>query len=411
MIKNLDNLNKEKNPGKDSGKLKNHCMIVHAYYPLGETRVEREALALVDQGFNVDVICLRDENEDGSERVKGIQIYRMPVRRHKDKGAFIQLLEYLLFFLYSFVFVTWQHFRKGYGTVQVHNLPDFLVFSALIPKMTNAKVILDIHDLMADFFAERFDKPIDSFPVRLVLWQTKISCWFADHVITVTEVWRQTLIKQGVPEDKISVVMNLADHRIFSPISSHDQDGRDSEQFRLIYHGSIPYRYGLDLVIKAIDRLKDDIPNIHFSLIGDGEYLPEIKQLSDDLGLTDHHVEFTPSVPADELPLMIAKADISVVPYRNDVFTDSLLPTKLLEYALMGLPSIAARTTTISHYFDDSMVLFFSPGNLDELSQAIYELYSDPKRLRELGVGIQRFNQIYNWEKSSSEYVNLVSSL
>ena len=42
---------------------KRHCMIVHAYYPVGETRVQREALALIDAGYAVDVICLREQGE------------------------------------------------------------------------------------------------------------------------------------------------------------------------------------------------------------------------------------------------------------------------------------------------------------------------------------------------------------
>ncbi|MCB2180233.1 glycosyltransferase family 4 protein [bacterium] len=386
-------------------------MVVHAYYPLAETRVEREALALIDAGIEVDVICLRDTNDLPSERLKDVQIYRMPVRRHKSSGAAVQLFEYLLFFFYASIFLAWQHLRKRYKVVQLHNLPDFLVFAAIFPKLTGAKVILDIHDLMPDFFAEKFEKPLDSFPVRLVRWQEKVSCWFADHVITVTEIWRQSLINQGIPAEKISVVMNLADHRIFKPIAKLDLPTREREQFRLIYHGYIPERYGLDLVLKAIDELKDKIPEIFFSLIGDGEYLPELKRMSDQMGLTGKHVEFVPYVPVDQLPALIAAADLAVVPYRNDVFTDALLPTKLLEYALMGLPTIAARTSTIAYYFDESMVEFFTPGNGEEFTEAIKRLFFDPQRRTELAEGIQQFNQNYNWENSSREYANLVLQL
>ena len=116
------------------------------------------------------------------------------------------------------------------------------MFAALVPKLLGAKVILDIHDLMPEFFAGRFDKPMDSSLVRLVRLQEKLSCQFADHVITVTEFWRQSLIKKGIPEHKVSVVMNLADSRIFKPSSSTDSAKLASDKFRIIYHGTIPYR-------------------------------------------------------------------------------------------------------------------------------------------------------------------------
>ena len=74
-------------------------MVVHAYYPLGETRVEREALALIDHGYEVDVICLRDSGEVAQECVEGVTVYRLPVQRGKSRGQLRQLLEYLTFFL------------------------------------------------------------------------------------------------------------------------------------------------------------------------------------------------------------------------------------------------------------------------------------------------------------------------
>jgi glycosyltransferase involved in cell wall biosynthesis len=116
-------------------------------------------------------------------------------------------------------------------------------------------------------------------------------------------------------------------------------------------------------------------------------------------------------MPAHKLPALIAKADLGVVPYRNDVFTDALLPTKLMEYALMGVPTIAASTTAISSYFDETMVQFFNPGNLEELVQSILELHTDRDRLAQLGKGIQKFNQDYSWENLSKDYVNLVETL
>ena len=78
--------------------LKRHCMVVHAYYPIGEPRVQREAEALTDSGYEVDVICLRQPGEPAHATVHGVNVYRLPVRRHKGRGVPVQLLEYMIFF-------------------------------------------------------------------------------------------------------------------------------------------------------------------------------------------------------------------------------------------------------------------------------------------------------------------------
>lgn len=384
-----------------------HCMVVHAYYPLGETRVEREAQALLAQGYEVDVICLQNEAESAQEVVDGVRVYRLPVKR-KSKGFLSQLLEYLSFFVLAFFKLTSLHLQKKYQTVQLHNLPDFLVFAGLMPKLTGSRLILDLHDLMPEFFAARFNRPLNSLPVRLVQWQEKLSCAFADHVITVTELWRQTLIRRGIPADKISVVMNVADAHIFQRSPTRPLD---EHSFRLIYHGSLVQRYGIDLVIQAIHLLRSEIPNICLTIHGRGEFLSELQTLTAQLNLSDCVHFSTQFVPTQELPRLIERAHLGVVPYRRDVFTDGILPTKMMEYVALGVPVLAARTSAISSYFDDSMVQFFTPEDVTDLARNIKLLYEDRERLSTLARNAERFVQQYSWENVAAGYVNLVENL
>jgi glycosyltransferase involved in cell wall biosynthesis len=114
---------------------------------------------------------------------------------------------------------------------------------------------------------------------------------------------------------------------------------------------------------------------------------------------------------AEELPGIICSCDLGVVPYRNDEFTDGLLPTKLMEYAALGVPAISSRTTAIEAYFSDTMVEFFEPGNVADLARCIRKLYNERDRLGELAQGCRKFNQRYNWAKISEEYVELLEQL
>jgi len=392
-------------------------MVVHAYYPIGETRVERQAQALLSQGTEVDVICLRYTNEPAYEIVDGVAVHRLPVKRHPG-GLLVRFFEYLSFFVLAFIRLAALHLQRHYRVVQVHNLPDFLVFAALIPKLTGARVILDLHDLMPEFYAERFAGKLDHPAVRVIRWQERLSCRFADHIITVTELWRQTLIGRKQPADKITVVMNVADDRIFNPQaiaaaagdsapSKADGDGR----LNLFYHGTVDQRYGLDLALRAIHQVRETAPGVHLTIHGGGEHLQTLKNLVEELGLQERIHFSTQFVPTSELPRLIVKADLGVVPYRDGVFTGGILPTKLMEYAALGIPAIAARTPAVATYFDETTVQLFTPGNVEELAACILELYRDPTRLSNLAASVSKFNERYNWPGQKQIYLQLVNRL
>ena len=395
--------------------VKRHCMVVHAYYPLGETRVEREALALVARGYEVDVICLRSKNQPEFSDENGVNVYRLPARRRVGQGVLNQFLEYLNFFLKAFFKVTSLHRQKSYGVVQLHNLPDFLVFAGLGPKLMGAKLILDIHDVMPEFYAARFGTGMGSLPVRLVTLQEQVSCWFADHVITVTELWRQTLIERGVKAEKTSVVMNVADSRLFHLLPPEQMPEKDDSRFKLIYHGTLSPRYGLAITVRAIDIVRREVPNVHFTIHGGGDLwrheVEKLQNLVEELGLQDHVYFSTEFVAIEELPDLVRRADVGVVSYRRDVFTDGILPTKVMEYIALGMPVVAARSPVMDSYFDDSQIQFFTPESVDDMAKAIIELYKDKQRQLDLVEACKRFKAEYGWDKVSADYVALIDRL
>src|SRR5512143_2607718 len=122
-----------------------HCMVVYAAYPRFETRVQREAEALVAHGIQVDVICPRFGDEKLVDEHCGVRIYRVKqewVRRSNVSGQFRQ---YLTFFLQASLKLASLSLQHCYDAVQAHNLPDFLVFCALFPKLLGSRAILDLH--------------------------------------------------------------------------------------------------------------------------------------------------------------------------------------------------------------------------------------------------------------------------
>src|SRR5262245_48323578 len=135
--------------GSTSAHLLRHCMIVQNYYPFAEVRVRREAEALVERGHSVDVVCRHHGEEPRRESVGSVTVHRIALGA-KRWGLFSQLFDYLAFAFLAFLKVTQLHIRKRFHVVQAHNLPNFLVFAAVVPRLTGSRIILDIHDLMPE---------------------------------------------------------------------------------------------------------------------------------------------------------------------------------------------------------------------------------------------------------------------
>ena len=109
--------------------------------------------------------------------------------------------------------------KYNYRLIHVNNIPDFLVFTAIIPKLFGTKIILDIHDPMPNTFLTKFRGNFNTLFYKFLLLQEQISAKFADHVVTVHEpLKRDVLIKDGIPEEKITVVSNFADESKPEPL-------------------------------------------------------------------------------------------------------------------------------------------------------------------------------------------------
>jgi glycosyltransferase involved in cell wall biosynthesis len=388
-------------------------MVVHSHYPIGEPRVEREAKALIQRGYQVDVICLRNNQEKPFERVDGVDIFRLPVQRHRGRGPAFQMIEYLVFFVLAFFRLSFLYLQRRYNNVQIHNLPDFLVFAALVPKLGGARIILDLHDLMPEFFASSFKAGMQSRAVRLLLLQEKLSCWFADHVITVTELWRRSLIRRGVAEEKVSVVMNVADASIFQrlPIPVTGSEENPTDGFNLIYHGTLAHRYGIDLLIEALAKLRTQIPQLHLVIHGRGEFIEELRSQAKALDVESLITFSTRYLPMTDVPRLIQQADLGIVPYRRDIFTDGILPTKLMEYVALGVPVLVADTPIIRQYFSEAMVQYFQPGDANDLARNILWLYEHRERLAALAQNADQFNQQYSWNRIADSYAETLHRL
>jgi len=88
-----------------------------------------------------------------------------------------------------------------------------------------------------------------------------------------------------------------------------------------------------------------------------------------------------------------------------------MLPVKLLEYVALGLPVICSRTDTVQAYFDDTMISFVEPGNVDDLAEKIVALRADEGKRRWLVTSADAFLEEHSWERERERYYSVIDSL
>jgi glycosyltransferase involved in cell wall biosynthesis len=380
--------------------------VVYADYFV-DSRVIREAGMLVDMGCSVDVICLRSKKGAAPSRSNGVNVLPLGMKRYRGASKARFFLSYLKFFLLAFLRLSRLHISKRYNIVQAHNIPDFLVFTALIPKISGARIILDVRDPMPEGFMVKYGISERNPITRLTMLQETMSMRFADEVICVSEQHKRLYMAHGVPDSKFTILLNLPDKRTFSNI----MPGKKTRgSFELVFHGTLAERLGIDVAIRAVDIVRDEVSEVIFKIYGGGEFLPELEKLVDELDVRNHVYLSGKFHPFKEIPDLIKTAHAGIVPNQKNIITDLMMPVKLIEYISLGIPVIATRLATIDYYFGD-FVSLFDPGDYHDLASCLLEFYYKPDKAERLAEEARSFLDRYNWESEEERYSGLIDKL
>jgi glycosyltransferase involved in cell wall biosynthesis len=383
-------------------------MLVHGPYPLGEGRVAREALAARDAGWEVDVVAMRNPGEPVKEIVDEITVLRLPLSHRWGAGALGVLREYLGFTMFATARVAALAARRRYQVIHVHNPPDFLVLAALAPRLLGARIVFDVHDFAPELYAMRFGgRPGFTAIEEGLRLIERVATRFAGAVVTVHDPYRRALEARGVQPDKITVVLNSVDERLI-PAAAQPAE-RNS--FRIVYHGTITPHYGVGLLVEATARVARDIPSVSLAIYGDGDALPDVRARVHELGLSDRVYLSGSFLPQREVLECVQSASAGVICnlpiQRNEV----AIPTKLFEYAVLGVPIVAADLLAIREYFSARQVRFFRAGSTDDLAKALLEVAAAPEAAEERASAARQRYEEYRWAVSARRYVELLERL
>ena len=369
------------------------------YFP-EEAHVRKNAEALMEAGYEVDVICLRDKGEPARDKFMGAKVHRLPLM-HKRTSALRYVFEYAAFFLMASWLLFWLNLRRRFHMIEVYNVPDVIVFVALIPRLLGTKVVLYMFEATPEMYIDRFELKPGGIIEKMLRFQERFSVWFAHAAIVEGPYEREMRGERGVDISKIGVVMNVPEGHLFT---AH---GRviNADKYEIITHGSLLKRYGIQTLIEAAAYLRPAIPNLKVWIVGDGEYRYELEQLARDKAVDDL-VEFTGWIKHEQVARYIERCRLGVVPMLYNQ-----LPNKLFEYVSMGRPCVVGDVPSIRRAFADHEVLYYDTGSAAQLAERVIRIFRHPEEAARMSARAQKTFQKYTWDVMRDVYVGIHDDL
>ena len=356
---------------------------------------------MLSHGHNVSIIALRDPKEAKEAIIDGVKVHRLGFQK-KRSGILRYLFEYTTFFLLSFFKLNALDMKEKFDVVHITTLPDFLVFSALIQKFKGRKILLDMHEIMPEFFMSKFGVGIEHPMVRLLLFLERISLKFADEVITINEPIKRIFQTRAIPNKPITVVMNTMDGATAKCRGNLAHKG-----FNCVYHGTLTDIYGLDTAIKGFSKACRNFTDMVFHIFGTGPQLSELKCLAEQLNLRQFIV-FHGEVSHDKMIEALKEMDLGILATRKDVFLNLSFSNKMAEYIYLKIPVVSSDLDSTKYYFTDEHILYFEAGNVDDLCQKILFAYKNRDRMQRMAESAYEKSKAINWTIMAERYLKVI---
>jgi glycosyltransferase involved in cell wall biosynthesis len=376
-------------------------MLIISEYE-ANARVRREAEALAARGDDVTVLALDRRGAPRVEMIDGVRVVHLRVRKYRGDSTLAYVQLYGAFFLAA----TWWMIRRprAFDLVHAHTMPEAVVFAAVAQKAFGVPVLLDVHDLTYQLFASKFrDRGLVMRGIKLT---TRAALAFADEVLTVHEPYAETV--RGLTRRRISIVLNSADERLFPPRTYRPPA---PGEVLFSYHGLIAPRHGLDNLVDALAELRREVPGARLQILGSGDGLDQLRARVEALGLTDAVSLPDGVMPITDIPPALERVTFGVVPSRLDPWTNEVLPTKLLEYATLGIPVITFRNHVIARYFPDDAVTYVDPATPATILAAMRTLTADPDLARDRAERASAVMTDLCWNTQRPVYLALIDRM
>ncbi|HPU08071.1 MAG TPA: glycosyltransferase family 4 protein, partial [Thermogutta sp.] len=334
-----------------------HILFLTHYFPpevnAPASRTYEHAVRWVRAGHRVTIITCNPNCPTGilfpgyknrlrpqRENMDGMEVVRVWTYLAPNAGTVRRIVNYLSFMVSAVLVGLWLEKPD----VIVATSPQFFCGWAgvLLSRLKRLPFVLEIRDIWPESIetvgAIRF-RPV----LRFLQFLERVMYRSADHIVAVGEGYRQKILEKVNIPQRISVITNGVDLERFRPQPLDKELRRKwngEGKFVCAYVGTIGMAHGLEIVLDAAERLRDQGRNdIVFWLVGEGARKAYLENEARQRGLKDR-VIFTGRLPKEEMPRVLASADACLVHLRKTELFETVIPSKIFEMMAMGKPII-----------------------------------------------------------------------
>ncbi|HWW60987.1 MAG TPA: glycosyltransferase family 4 protein [Thermoanaerobaculia bacterium] len=317
------------------------------------------------------------------ETIDGIEVHRHWSYITPNKGFLKKTVGHV-----SFMLSSWLSARRVKGAdVIIGTSPTFFAAIAAerIAAWRKRPFVMEVRDLWPAVFVDLGvlkNKLLIRALERMELWLYKR----AARVVTVTESFREDLIRRGVPAEKVKTIRNGANLEQWD--ASRDDGGLRKRlglesKFVALYIGAHGISQALSAILDAAKQLRD-AQDIEFVFVGEGAEKDMLVRRARDEGLTN--VRFLDPVGKDEVRQFYAMADACLVPLRDIPLFDTFIPSKMFEMMAMARPVVASvRGEAAAILAESGGAIVVPPEDSAAIAHALREIARDRKAAEAMG--------------------------
>jgi glycosyltransferase involved in cell wall biosynthesis len=369
-----------------------------------ETHVLRNVTTLLEAGFEVELICLKEPDQPYTEHNDHLRIYRVPLE-HRRGNLWRTFAEYWIFFFVLACLVPLRFLVSKPKSIEIDTMPNFLVFSALLPRLLGARVVLYMFELIPETYCEKLKVGMAHPIVRMIRLEERLSAMFANRIVVYHELMAEALGKRGIDVRKMHVVYNVPlEDRYSVGVSA---EPRETGKVYFIHHGLVAQHYGLQYLLQALKILEDQLkpcPPIQLDIVGKGEYIPQLEALAERLKFHTVQVVFWGYVPDEKLVALLRRADAGILPLLSNI----LSPNKLFDLAYFGKPVLCSRVDAITYHFPEDAILYFAKGDTADIAAKLQAFIIKKDELsKSLSANIAKIYEKISWRYQKTLYLSI----
>ena len=385
------------------------CMIIEKDYP--HIGTSREVKTLVQNKNDLKIISRvpKPKGKKDHEYIDGAELYRIKSKINKRHGSTKRLIELSREYI-KIIKIT----KKNNPDVIHCQGINMMINGILLKKILKKPLVFDMREnYPALKWAARKKTHVLKIKVSLLKIFEKIACHYADKIIVVVKESKDRLVKIGVKEKKIFVIMNaenpenLTNKKINKDLQK-DLKNRFQNNFIIGYTGFFGYHRGIETAIKAMPIILEKIKNITLLLVGSGRNYKELEDLTTSLRLNEH-VYFTGLVPHEDMQTYIQTCDVCIIPHVSNEHTNSTIPNKLFQYMMMQKPQIVTDIKPLERIVEKTKCgLIIPSGDSKALADTVIKLYNNPKLRDNLAKnGYKAAVDEYNWNVEGAKLTKM----